>query len=170
MSAIDTSWASSSGLKLLAQSAEDLSIISAALQDSVLRLGDIQYDASRRNLTIALNRYCWEAPQAKASGWWPFQPKPRGLRVRSAIQFGDVRKVERRNLKAGEPDAIVSLLDLAFTPTDASGSDGDPVTSGTLLLRFAGKADLRLTMDCIDVILADVSAPWAASRVPDHRI
>lgn len=158
------------GLRLLAHSAEDLRVVSAATQDSLLRLGDIHYDAGRHLLTLTLNRYCWETHQTQTPGWWPFRTKPAGLRVRSALQFGDVRKVERRNLKVAEPDAVVSLMDLAFTPSAPSDAEAETVTSGTLLLRLAGNADLRLTLDCIDVILSDVSAPWAASRVPEHRI
>ncbi|MFN3229979.1 MAG: DUF2948 family protein [Asticcacaulis sp.] len=170
MSDIETHPVFVEGLRLLGQSPEDLRVLSAALQDSVLRLGDIQYDAKRCMLTLLVNRYCWERKSEDASGWWPFGAKRTGYRVRSAIQFGDVRKLERRNLKHGQPDAVVSLMDLDFTPALRADPEDGPVTSGTLLLRFAGDADLRLTLDCIDVILADVSAPWAASRMPEHRI
>ena len=35
-------------LKLLAQDADDLAVISAALQDAVAKIGDIRWDASAR--------------------------------------------------------------------------------------------------------------------------
>jgi hypothetical protein len=36
-------------------------VISAALQDAVAKIGDIRWDASARTLTLACNRFRWEA-------------------------------------------------------------------------------------------------------------
>ena len=47
-------------LRLLAEDSDDLAVISAALQDAVCQIGDIAYQASARQLTLALNRYRWE--------------------------------------------------------------------------------------------------------------
>jgi hypothetical protein len=35
-------------------------------------------------------------------------------------------------------------------------------------LHFADGLELRLEVDCIDAVLADVSEPWPASREPAH--
>ena len=43
-------------LQLLAEDADDLAVISAALQDAVAKVGDISYEARSRRLTIAFNR------------------------------------------------------------------------------------------------------------------
>ena len=48
-------------LRLLAQDADDLDVISAAVQDAVLKIGDIDYEPKAKRLTVALNRYRWEA-------------------------------------------------------------------------------------------------------------
>ena len=48
-------------LKLLAQDAEDLKVVAAALQDAVGKIGDISYEPAARRLTLAFNRYRWEA-------------------------------------------------------------------------------------------------------------
>ena len=55
-------------LKLLAQDAEDLKVVAAALQDAVGRIGDISYEPGARRLTLALNRYRWEARVSIAGG------------------------------------------------------------------------------------------------------
>src|SRR5438270_488544 len=47
-------------LRLLAQDPEDLDVVSAAMQDAVLKVGDIAYEAKARRLTIGFNRYRWE--------------------------------------------------------------------------------------------------------------
>ena len=47
-------------LRLLAEDREDLEIISAALQDAILRPADIVWERKARTLTIQLSRFCWE--------------------------------------------------------------------------------------------------------------
>lgn len=135
-------------LRLLAQDAEDLAVLSAALQDAVAKIGDIHWDAQARTLTLACNRFRWEAGGKT------------GERVRSALQLGDVTSVQARNLKRDAKGAIVELLSISFEPGEAPG--------GTVLLTFAGGGDLRVGVDCLDVVLADVSEPWATPRRPGH--
>jgi len=47
-------------LRLLAEDAVDLQIISAALQDAIMRPVDISWEKDARRLTIVLSRFCWE--------------------------------------------------------------------------------------------------------------
>ena len=49
-------------LRLLAEDEDDLEVISAALQDAIAKVGDIEWDAKARRFTLALNRYLWETP------------------------------------------------------------------------------------------------------------
>jgi hypothetical protein len=134
------------GLRLLAQDAEDLEIISAALQDAVAKVGDIDYDPRGRTLTIAFNRFRWET---------------NGGRVRSALQLGGVQAVKVRNLKRGVKEAVVELLSLTFEAGEPPG--------GAVNLMFAGGGDLRCEVECIDAVLADVSRPWPTPRRPEHQ-
>ena len=69
--------------------------------------------------------------------------------------------VKARNLRRDAPRAVVELLTLEFEPGEAPG--------GTVALTFAGGGDLRCEVECLDVVLADVSAPWPARRVPAHE-
>ena len=137
-------------LKLLAQDADDLSVISAALQDAVAKIGDIRWDASARTLTLACNRFRWEAAGKKG----------KGERIRSALQLGDVTGVQARKLRRDAKGAVVELLSIAFELGEAPG--------GAVLLTFAGGGDLKVTVDCLDVILADVSDAWSTPRRPGH--
>jgi hypothetical protein len=135
-------------LKLLAQDADDLGVISAALQDAVIKVGDIRFEAQARLMTIALNRFRWEGAK--------------GERVRTGLQFGGVLKAQARRLRRDAADAVVELLAIGFEP---AGED-DP--GGTVVLHFAGDADLRLEVECIDAALADISDPWPTPRTPGH--
>jgi hypothetical protein len=136
-------------LRLLAEDAEDLAVISAALQDAIGKIGDIRFEPAGRRLTLAVNRFRWEADGRRAE------------RVRTALQFGGVLSVQARKLRRDAPDAVVELLAIAFEPGDPPG--------GVITLTFAGGGDLKLEVECVDAALADVSAPWPARRAPAHE-
>jgi hypothetical protein len=133
-------------LRLLAQDADDLAIISAAVQDAVAKVGDISFEPKARRLTIAFNRYRWEAGG--------------GERVRSGLQLGGVMKVQVRKIKRTPKDAVLELLALTFDPGDAPG--------GTVTLSFSGGGDLRASVECVEAVLADISPPWPTPRAPVH--
>jgi hypothetical protein len=137
-------------LRLLAQDAEDLEIIAAALQDAVGKIGDIHYQAPTRQLTLVLNRFCWESGGQAAQ------------RVRAGLQFGGVLSVQARKLRREAPAAVIELLTIEFEPGEAPG--------GAVVLSFAGGGDLRMEVECIDAALADVSAPWPTRNTPAHEV
>ncbi len=137
-------------LRLLIEDAEDVNVVSAALQDAVAKVGDIRHEPRGRLLTIALNRYRWEADGRRAGG----------QRIRSALQIASVLSVKARRIRRDPKDAVVSLLAVGFEPGEAP--------AGTVVLSFSGDADLRIEVECLDGVLADVSEPWATPRTPSH--
>jgi hypothetical protein len=137
-------------LRLLAEDEDDLAVISAALQDAIAKVGDIEWDAKGRRFTLALNRYLWEVPGGLL-----------GNRVRAGLQFGSVLAVKSRNLRRDPPDAVIELLAVRFEAGDAPG--------GSIRLAFAGGGDVELTVECVDAALADISAPWPTSSTPAHE-
>jgi len=137
-------------LRLLAEDEDDLAVISAAVQDAVARIGDIEWDPKGRRLTIAVNRFRWEASGARV-----------GERVRAGLQFGSVLAVRARNMRREPKDAVVELLAVSFEAGEAPG--------GVVRLAFAGDGDLALTVECVDAALADISAPWPTASTPAHE-
>ena len=131
-------------LRLLAEDAVDLQIISAALQDAIMRPVDIRWEREARRLTIVLSRFCWECG---------------GTRVMAAMQFGDVEAVKSRRLPR-LPESALELLALDFEPTEAPG--------GRVILMFAGGGDLRIDVECLDAVLTDLSERWPARLAPTH--
>ena len=136
-------------LKLIIQDKDDLTAASAALQDAVAQLGDFQYEPKARRFTLALNRYRWEAGA-----------RGRGERVRAALQAGGVLAAQGQRLRQNSVDAVVNLLSIAFEETAAPG--------GVLEFIFSGGGALRLEVECLDLVLADVSEPWRAAARPHH--
>jgi hypothetical protein len=135
-------------LRLLAQDEEDLAVISAAMQDAVMKVGDIIYEPAAHRLTIAFNRYRWEVGG--------------GERVRSGLQLGSVMSVQARKIRRGAKDAVLELLAMTFTPGEAPAGD--------VTLSFAGGGDLKASVECIEAVLADVSSPWPTPRTPAHEV
>ncbi len=135
-------------LRLLAEDEDDLEVISAALQDAVTKIGDIRWDAKTRAVTIAFNRFRWEA-DGRA-----------GQRVRAGLQLGGVLEVKSRRLRQGAKGAVLELLAVAFEPAEAPG--------GTITFTFAGGGDLAVSVECLDAALADLSDPWPTPRKPAH--
>jgi hypothetical protein len=138
-------------LRLLAADGDDLKVLSAALQDAVCAIGDIRFEPGPRRLTIAFNRFRWEAADAKNAE-----------RVRSALQLGGALDVKARRLRRDAPKAILSLLTVGFEPGEAPG--------GVIAFAFAGGGELRVTVECIDAVLADLSRPWPTRRRPSHDV
>jgi hypothetical protein len=133
-------------LRLLAEDADDLQIISAALQDAILRPVDIVWERGARRVTLALSRFCWECG---------------GTRVMAAMQFGDVEAVKSRRLPRG-PEQALELLAMDFEPGEAPG--------GAVILMFAGGGDLRIEVECLDAVLTDLSERWPVEKAPVHPV
>lgn len=135
-------------LRLLAQDDEDLKVVSSALQDAIAKVGDIRFSPSDRTVTLALNRFRWEAGG--------------GERVRAALQLGSVLSVQARRVRREPRDAVIEVLAVTFEPGEAPG--------GAVLLSLAGGGDFRIEVECLDVALADISEPWPTRRAPQHDL
>ncbi|MGZ5920851.1 MAG: DUF2948 family protein [Rhizomicrobium sp.] len=138
-------------LKLAAADAEDLEMLSARLQDAAGKLKDFVWLPKQRRFVAMLNRFRWE------------DAKGAGTRVRAALRFDGVSKVQSSRVKRGASEAVVSLLTINFTPN----GEGDP--AGVIELVLAGGGTIRLTVECIDAELADQTGPWAARARPSHE-
>jgi hypothetical protein len=138
-------------LKLAAADAEDLQMLSARLQDAAGKLKDFVWLPKQRRFAAMLNRYRWE------------DVKGPGTRVRAALRFDGVSKVQSTNVKRGASEAVVSLLAINFTP------NGEGDLAGVIELVLAGGGTIRLTVECIDAELADQTGPWTARARPSHE-
>lgn len=139
-------------LKLLALDAEDLQVISATTQDSVVRVGDMGFAKGDKRFAMLMNRYAWEA-SAK---------RDKGQRRRAALSFSCVRAVAASGIDLNAHDGVLELLGIRFTPT------AEP--AGTIELCFAGGGTVRLEAECIEARLEDLGAAWGARARPEHQL
>ena len=134
-------------LKLTALDAEDLGVLSAHMQDAVVRMGDMAYRPAFRQFALVGNRFAWEAPGERR-------------RHRTGLHFDRVTGVKALRIRQSEPDVILSLLAIGFVETDAP--------SGEIVLTFSGGATLRLEVECIEASLKDMGPAWETARMPSH--
>jgi hypothetical protein len=141
-----------SDLKLMALDSEDLAVVSAHVQDSVLKVGDMAYSPRLGQFTLAANRFVWEEADRKSKTY---------QRHRTALIFKRVAAVRSTGIDRRSADEVLSLLAIRFTPK----GDGP---EGTVELTLAGKASIALDVECIEVQLADVGGAWETTSRPSH--
>jgi hypothetical protein len=135
-------------LKLYATSEEDIAVISALFQDAALKASDIAWLQGERRFVLLANRFVWEKKR-----WFR---KPKGERVRAAIHFNNVLKVQLQGIDMADENAVLGLLAI-----EAKGDD-------TIQLTFSGGAAIRLHVECLDATATDLSEGWDALARPNH--
>jgi len=143
-------------LRLVAQDAEDLKVISTLVQDAVLPVTELAYDRKRHRFALMLNRFRWEDRVEAERVGRAYE------RVRSVLVVEDVRKVQSFGFDRADRDLVLSLLSMSFEP----GEDG----TGRLTLTFAGDGAIALDVETLEVRLDDVTRPYRApsGKVPRH--
>ena len=140
-------------LRLLAETVEDLEVIAAAVQDSIVKAGSLKYEARKNRFSLELNRFRWEAGQPR---------KKEGARVRSLLAFDGVLGAKTRAVTKTDPELILSLLEVTFTPAD------EP-PGGTVALLFAGDGEITLDVEVLDATLLDSDYVWPTRNLPSHE-
>jgi len=141
-------------LKLHALDEEDLQVISAHLQDSIMRVQDMTYLPRRHRFAAVLNRFDWMDAERGSGKRGSYQ------RRHSALRFDRVIDAKIQNIDQLRNDGVFELLAIQFHPTDPP--------SGEIMLIFAGEAAICLTVECIEAELRDLSAAWRAHSKPEH--
>jgi hypothetical protein len=142
-------------LKLAALDNEDLLVLSAHVQDAVLRTGDLVWSPAHHRFALAMNRFAWETVETGRRKR-PYQ------RRRTAMHFDRVVAVKSVGIDRGVPGRILSLLAVEFEAGDAP--------AGEIRLLFAGGSEIRLAVECIEAQLADLGAAWQTNARPAHDL
>ncbi len=139
-------------LRLRALDGDDLRVMAALVQDAVFPVTEMTYDRRRRRFALLLNRFRWERTKRPPE------------RVQSLLIVNDVMAAATQGLDLADRELVLSLLSFDFTP----GEDG----TGTLDLLLAGDGAVRLSVECLDLALRDVTRPYVApsGRVPSHPL
>lgn len=140
-------------LKLLALDEEDLGIVSAHVQDAVMKVADLEFLAASQRFVLPMYRYAWEKEATLA--------RPQPERRNSVLHFERVLSARLSGISRAKPDEVLSLLAVTYTASDAP--------AGTVDLVFAGGGAIRLDVECIEARLVDLGGAWEATSRPAHK-
>lgn len=137
-------------LRLRALDAEDLTVISALVQDSVTQVGEVAWLKRNRRFAALVNRFRWEGATRTPE------------RVRSMLVIEDVSAVRSQGVDPQDKDTVLSILSLTWEP----GEDA----SGRVVLTLAGDGIIAVEVEALEVVLQDVTKPYPAPsrRMPRH--
>ncbi len=140
-------------LKLAAVDEEDLAVVSAYVQDAVLKVGDMLYLPKERRFALAMNRFIWEKLEGQRRDF---------ERRRAALTFDRVERVKTTGIDRNQSDAVLELLAVRFLPVS--------LPAGVIELTFAGGAAVRIEVEVIESRLADLGTAWSTSVKPQHDL
>ncbi|MBJ7534482.1 DUF2948 family protein [Rhodomicrobium vannielii ATCC 17100] len=143
-------------LKLIALDEDDLKVISAHLQDAVIRMADMAYVPGEHRFAAILNRFDWlSAVEGEGD--------PAALhRCRCALRFERVKRAQVLNIRPGETTEFAELLAVTYEESEPPG--------GFITLYFAGGGALRLHVECIEAEMRDLGAAWKTAIKPEHAL
>jgi hypothetical protein len=140
-------------LKFIVLDEEDLEVVSTHVQDAVVKTSEVMWRPQEKRVVVALNRFDWESAQID---------KPEYCRRRAALRFERVLSCKCQHMNPAGQDAVLNLLAVEFSETDAP--------SGVVTLIFSGGAVLRLDVECLEAELADLGPSWSAAACPRHAL
>ena len=136
-------------LRLVALDPEDLAVVSAHLQDALLRVDDMIYLPKERRFALQVRRFDWEAqtdvPQRRLT----------------CMHFEHVTGVRVRGIDQARKDTVLNLLAISFEERNAP--------SGTATLIFADGGAIQVDLECIEMQMKDLGPVWAADSRPSHE-
>ncbi|WP_027062862.1 DUF2948 family protein [Mesorhizobium loti] len=140
-------------LKLIALDDQDLSIVSAHVQDAVLKVSDLEYLPSAKRFVLTMNRFVWEAK----SGLF----RQHNERRQAVLHFDRVLGAKTNGIPRDKPAEVLSLLAISFIEISKP--------AGIVELIFSGGGTIMLDVECIEARLADIGGAWEATSRPIHK-
>lgn len=142
-------------VKLKAADAQDLSIISALMQDAIGKTTEIAWLPAKRIFALVVNRFRWEDAETAKSEGRDYE------RVRAGLHVEDVSEARFRGFDIAKGQEVFEILSVTFT----AGEDG----TGHVVIDCAGGAGFDLTVETLDVRMADMDMIWHTKHLPKHE-
>ncbi len=133
-------------LKLRAVDSPDIEVVASAVQDAIFQIGQTRYDATGRSFTLRLSRYRHESTTPQ--------------RIECGLRFDGVMSVQSQGVNTEKSEAYAVILGLEFDQIDAP--------AGQFNVLLAGGGVIRLSVESVDITLADRGDPSPTKRIPNH--
>ena len=141
-------------LKLVAKTKDDISVLSAHLQDSIVNVSDIAKLEKNKILLIQLNRFMWEDVEKGV-----FR---KNKRIRTILKFENVLKVFSKNIDQTQKDRFLDFLTIETNLM--------PDNNYEMKIVFAGDSIIRIISEVIEVTLDDQGEAWDTKNMPKHKV
>ena len=142
------------GLRLVGKNKEDLKVISAYLQDSIVTLKNLAFLKKNRIFVMIVNRFMWEDVEKGV-----FR---KNKRIKCAVKFDEVIKVGSKNINQNNKNKILECLAIKCNLLSDDTYD--------IKIFFSGGSVITIISETIDIILDDFGEPWNVKHVPTHKI
>lgn len=157
-------------LRLRAADAEDLAILSAALQDAIVPVADMDYFASERMFAFVCNRFKWEVGASSADPTLGSdedddalagtgEARPFFWRTNCGVRIHGVTGVRYQNVDLKQRGRMLDLLTL-----DLAG----PADAPEVVVHCAESVRIALSIERLQVFMEDLGEPWPTITRPDH--
>tara|TARA_X000001036_G_scaffold427228_1_gene455582 strand:- start:184 stop:627 length:444 start_codon:yes stop_codon:yes gene_type:complete len=140
-------------LKLIANNSEDLKVISAHLQDSIVSTLDTANLKKNRIFLLQLSRFMWEDVEKGV-----FR---KNKRIRTVLKFENVLSVSSRNINPKDKERFLDFL------TMESNILQDKTYEINLI--FSGDVVIKIRAEVIEITLDDQGSPWETKNKPKHN-
>ena len=141
-------------LKLIAKTEEDLRVISAHLQDSIVKTSEIANLKKNRIFLMQLNRFMWEDVEKGV-----FR---KNKRIRTVLKFDNVIEVNSKKISQSKKDKFLDFLAIECNQM--------PDNNYEMKLIFSGDSVIRVIAEVIEVALDDQGEPWDTKNKPKHKV
>lgn len=147
-------------IKLRAEDAEDLKVVSTVLQDAIVPIGEMCFLPRQGRFVLVVNRFKWESvedgrsllgPTAEDEHLFPFE------RTHCAVRFENVTAARARGIDVKDRRQILELLSLEVVEDGVS-------------LHFAGGGCVHLLASGWHCLVEDLGEPWPTSCRPCHPL
>ena len=141
-------------LKLIAKNQEDLKVISAYSQDSIVAVKDIIFLEKNRIFVMIVNRFMWEDIEKGIHR--------QNKRIRCAIRFEGILKVKSK--KINQKNKNKHLECLAIKCNEILDKNYK------INFFFSGGGVITLISELIEVVMHDLGVSWYVKHFPKHKI
>ena len=141
-------------LKLMGKTKDDIPVISAHLQDSIVSVKDIFFLKNNRNFIMLVKRFMWEDIEKGV-----FRESKR---IRCLVKFGEVIGVKSKNINQKKMKKRLECLMIKCNQNEDKSYKID--------IFFSGGRIITLISEAIDVIMEDLGKTWDTKHIPVHKI
>ncbi len=139
-------------MRLQATSSDDLKVLSALLQDSIVPIADILYTPSRKQVIMVFQRFRWELTKNAETIGKPIVYQ----RCLCGLLIDKVEYMQTQQIDINDRSQFLNFLSFY-----ESGQNLD--------LQFSDSKTIRLSVNSLKLTVKDLGESWPTTQCPQHE-